>query len=190
MLRKAMFLTVALMMALTVNASAQCTFGVYADAEGTLTSVVAERELGQPLFQLDVYYVVYVEDYVAGAAWNREISGAYSLQASIPDYDPTQQFLEITADGYRFGTGQCQFGFGGRAISVMRETLWLFDDFSGGTGFVQVTPNAIEDATAATLTNCSINADKYPCGDMGSLLIEGIVPAEGSSFGAMKALYK
>jgi len=184
-----MFLTVALMMAFTVNASAQCTFGVYADAEGTLTSVVAERPLGQPLFTFEVYYLVYVEDYVAGAAWNREVTGAYSLELSQMHPAP-DTFLERTEFGFRYGTGRCQFGFGGRSISIISETMTLFDDFTGGTGLVQVIPNPLEDEFAVTLTNCSVNADKYPCEEMGSLLIEGIVPTESSSFGAVKALYK
>ena len=124
MLRKAMFLTVALMMALTVNASAQCQFGVYADAEGTQTSVVAQRNLGQAIFPLDVYYVMYVEDFVLGAAWNREVTGGpFTLVGAQQIYDPNSQFLEVTPNGFRMGLGDCQIGFGRNAVFVLHEVL-------------------------------------------------------------------
>lgn len=189
MLRKAMFLTVALIMAFTVNASAQCTFGVYADAEGTQTSTVAVRELGQSIFSLEVYYVVYVEDFVSGAAWNREVTGAYSLIGAQQNYDPTSQFLEVTPAGFRMGLGFCGVGFGGN-VSVLWETLILQDDFSGGTGLVQVTPNPLQDPSSVVYTDCSQEATKHLCDGMGSLLIESIIPTASSSFGAVKALYR
>ncbi len=190
MLRKAMFLTVALIMAFSVDASAQCLFGVYADAEGTQTSTVAVRELGQSIFSMDVYYVVYVEDFVSGAAWNREVTGAYSLLGAQQRFDPLEQFLEVTPDGFRMGLGTCEVGFGGNAVFVLWETLILQDDFSGGTGLVQVTPNPLQSDEFVVLTDCSQEATKYFCNGMGSLFIEGIVPTASSSFGAVKALFK
>ena len=138
-----------------------------------------------------MYYVSYVEDYVSGAAWNREVTGAYSLINSLPIYDPAEQYVEYNEGvGYRMGLGGCQFGFGGRAIFVLQETLFLLDDYSGGTGLVQVTPNSLENDTAVSLTDCTINAEQYPCEGMGSLLIESIVPTASKSFGSVKALYK
>jgi len=191
MLRKAIFLTVALMMAFTVNAFAQqCNFGVYADVEGTQTSTVAVRDLGSSVFSLDVYYVVYVEDFVTGAAWNREVTGAFSLLGATQHYDPLQQFLEVTQYGFRMGLGGCQVGYGGNAVFVLWETLILQDDFSGGTGLVQVTPNPLQSDTEVVLTDCTQDATKYLCEGMGSLTIESIVPTASSSFGAVKALYK
>jgi hypothetical protein len=190
MLRKAIFLTVALMMAFTVNASAQCTFGVYADAEGTQSSTVAVRDLGSSVFTLDVYYVMYVEDFVSGAAWNREVTGAFQLLGATQNYDPLQQFLEVTPDGFRMGLGGCEVGFGGGAVFVLWETLVLQDDYSGGTGFVQVTPNPLQDDTQVVYTQCDQEATKQLCDGMGSLFIESIVPTAGRSFGAVKALYK
>lgn len=190
MLRKAMFLTVALIMAFAVNASAQCVFGVYADAEGTQTAVVAQRDLGNPIFALEVYYVMYVEDFVSGAAWNREVTGAFALLGSQQNYDPLQQFLEVTPDGFRMGLGDCHVGYGGNAVFVLWETLILEDDYSDGTGLIQVLPNPLQSETEVIYTDCSQDAVKKPCDGMGSLFIASIIPAESSSFGAVKALYK
>lgn len=194
MLRKAMFLTVALMMAFTVNASAQCQFGVYADAEGTQTSVVAQRNLGQPIFPLDVYYVMYVEDFVLGAAWNREVTGGpFSLVGAQQIYDQDSQFLEVTPDGFRMGLGNCQIGFGGNSVFVLHEILFLEDSFQNTPGdftVIQVLPNPLEDATNVVYSDCSQEATLHLCDGLGSLTITGIVAAPSSSFGAVKALFK
>lgn len=191
MLRKAMFLTVALMMAFTVNASAQCQFGVYADVEGTLTSVEAVRDLGNPIIQLDIYYVMYVEDFVLGAAWNREVTGDFNLLGAVQNYDPLEQFLEVTPDGFRMGLGNCQVGFGGNSVFVLWETLILEDTFvQNAEGFVQVLPNPLEDANSVVYSDCSQDANLFLCEGMGSLAITGVVPAASTSFGAVKALFK
>jgi hypothetical protein len=88
------------------------------------------------------------------------------------------------------GLGGCEVGFGGSAVFILHETLVLQDDFSGGTGLVQVLPNPLQDATQVVYTQCDQEATQQFCPGMGSLLIESIVPAAGSSFGAVKALYK
>ena len=190
MLKKTMFLAVALMMAFTVNASAQCTFGVYADAEGTQTSAVAQRNLGSPIYQFDVYYVMYVEDFVLGAAWNREVTGASSLIGATQDYDPSSQFLEVTEYGFRMGLGDCQIGFGGNGVYVLKETLILEDDYSDNETYVTVLPNALEDPNSVVYSDCSQEATLHLCDGMGSLTILSIIPAESTSFGAVKALFK
>lgn len=197
MLRKAMFLTVALMMALTVNASAQCQFGVYADAEGTQTSVVAQRNLGQAIFPLDVYYVMYVEDFVLGAAWNREVTGGpFTLVGAQQIYDPNSQFLEVTPNGFRMGLGDCQIGFGGNAVFVLHEILFLEDSFQNTPDetIIQVLPNALEAIGPfegqVVYSDCSQEATKHGCEGLGSLTITGIVAAPSASFGAVKALFK
>ncbi len=191
MLRKAMFLAFAIVLAVSASASAQCLFGVYGDAAGTQTSITPIRDLGQSVFTIDVYYVMYVEDFVNGAAWNREVTGFAEL-GHHPIYDNTQQFLEDRVDdgyGYRFGIGECRMGFNGKAVFVMQETLILQDDFQGGTGMVQVLPNPLENSESTVYTECDQNATIVPCPDMGSLFIESVVPAAGQSFGAVKALF-
>jgi len=187
-----MFLAFAIVLVVSASASAQCTFGVYGDTAGTQTSITPIRDLGQALFTIDVYYVMFVEDFVWGAAWNRSVTGFQEV-GHIPVYDNTQQFVEDRiADGlgYRMGLGNCQIGFNGKPVFILQETLILQDDFQGGTGSIQVLPNPLENSNNPVYTECDQNATIVPCvGTMGSLVIESIVPAAGKTFGAVKALF-
>lgn len=196
MLRKTMFLAFAIVVAFSAASSAQCLFGVYGDAEGTQTIITPQREQGNPFFDITVYYVMYVEDFVLAAAWNREFTG-FGVVASDPIYDSVNQFLEVTEDGFRIGLGECLVGFNGKPVLIMGEHFTLFDDYSGGTGMIQILPHgsqAVDPPPAVPVdpvySQCDGNATKVDCPGMGSLIIESVVPVEGQSFGAVKALFK
>jgi len=190
MLKKAMFLTLVLLIGVVAAASAQtgCTLGVYADEGGTNATIVPVRDLGSPTATFDVYYVIRVEDVVLGAAWYREISGFQAITQSI-DWMSYGTFLDNKPEGWRIGLGQCQIGYGGAAITLLKETITIVDDYSGGTGTIQVIPNVLQEPTNVT-TYADCSGILKECPTMGSLTIESPIPAPGKSFGAVKALFK
>lgn len=187
MLKKAMFLTLALLVGVVAGASAQCTIGVYADAGGTQSVITPIRDQGNPATYIDVYYVLKVEDLVLGAAWYRQVTGFTATTYSL-DWASYGTFLDNKPEGWRIGLGTCQLGFGGAAITLMEETILLVDDYSGGTGSIQVIPNTLQNATGTAYSDCL--GEVKPCEVGSSLTIESVIPAPGKSFGAVKALFK
>jgi hypothetical protein len=192
MLKKAMFLTLILVVGVVASAFAQtgCEIGVYGDAGGTQMTLTPVRDLGNPTATFDVYYVIRVEDLVLGAAWYREVTGFNAMTTGI-DWASYGTFLDDrTADGYgwRIGLGTCQLGFGGAAITIMKETLTILDDYQGGTGTIQVIPDGIQTTSGTAYSDCL--GEVKPCGIAPALTLESVIPAEGSSFGAVKALFK
>lgn len=194
MLKKAMFLTLIVLVGLAGSAFAQatitdgCTIGVFSDEAGTSTVISPVRDLGDPLFFIDVYYVIRVEDLVLGAAWYREISG-FSAQTYAIDWESYGTFIDDRPEGWRIGLGTCQLGYGGAAIPILKETLLLLDDYQGGTGSIQVIPNTLQDPQGMVSYSDCLGEVKG-CPGMGSMTIESVVPAAGKSFGAVKALFK
>lgn len=204
------FAICALTVLLPVAALAQgdCLLGVYGDAAGTQEHAelewVSGGELGGDptvLYQLDVYYVLMVEDFVRGVAWKRTVDGyshsdvypSYSearLVGSIQHYDPLQQFLEVTEDGFRMGLGDCHVGYGGTPIMVLQETLFLeFDHLVDRVSvFVRLEPNILEDDQYAVYADCSQEATKKPCMLQDHRTIGGL--ESGKSWGALKAKYR
>jgi hypothetical protein len=190
MLKKAMFLTLALLVGVVASASAQsaqCTLGVYADEGGTQTVLTPIRDQGNPLTFIDVYYVMQVDDLVAGAAWYREVTGMAASTFTI-DWESYGTFIDDRPEGWRIGLGECVLGYGGTHITLLKETLALVDDYQGGTGTIQVIPNTLQNSTGTAYTDCL--GEVKPCGVGPALTIESVVPAPGKSFGAVKALYK
>jgi hypothetical protein len=190
MLKKAMFLTLVLLVGVVAAASAQtgCTLGVYADEGGTNPVVFPVRDYGSTTATFDVYYVMRVEDVVLGAAWYRDITGFQAVTQSI-DWQSYGTFLDEQPEGWRIGLGTCQVGYGGAAITLLKETITILDDYSGGTGTIQVIPNIIQPPTNVT-TYADCTGVLKECPTMGSLTIESVIPAPGKSFGAVKALFK
>ncbi len=193
MLKKAMFLTLILLMGVVVSASAQmtttagCTIGVFADEAGTQTVITPLRDQGNPYFFLDVYYVIRVEDLVLGAAWYRSVTG-FSASTYDIDWQSYGTFIDDRPEGWRIGLGTCQLGYGGAAIPIMKETLLLVDDYQGGTGSIQVIPNTLQ-LPAGMVAYSDCLGEVKGCPGMGSLTIESVIPAPGKSFGAVKALF-
>jgi hypothetical protein len=188
MLKKAMFLTLALLVGVVAGASAQqCAIGVYADSLGTQSAIAPVRDQGNPNTFIDVYYVLRVEDLVLGAAWYREVTGFNASTYAI-DWESYGTFLDNKPEGWRIGLGTCQLGFGGASITLLKETLFLVDDYSGGTGSIQVIPNTLQNATGTAYSDCL--GQVKPCGVGSSLTIESVIPAPGKSFGAVKALFE
>lgn len=187
MLRKATFLAFALVLALSATAFAQseCIVGVYADEAGTQSSLQPVRDLGNPLVTIDVYYVIFAEDFVSAVAWNREFVDL-DVIGTVRDTAPYATFVEERAEGWRLGIGECKIGFNGAPIPLMKETIFYNDDYQGGTGLVRVLPNVLEDPTYPIYSDCQTIL--HPC-MAGELLIETVVPTDSQSWGSVKALY-
>jgi len=183
-----------------------CTLGVYANEEGSFFAASLENELGGPIYRLEVYYVARTEGFVLGVAWNREwlpYSGGegFEIVASEAIWEPYSTFLETRDEGYRIGLGLCQSGYGGEAITVMKEVL-LFSsspftprkDSSAPTsspysiGRIRVAPNVLQDPDLPIVADCA--GELSPCSIGQDLEVFTPVPVEGESFGRIKATYR
>lgn len=193
MLRRTMLMTLAFALALgigTASAQEPCLLGVYADEAGAMGGDMnVVRDLGNPIVVFDVYYVLFVEDFVNAVAWNREItgfpgSGVFSTSVDVVD-SGYGTFVDIQPEGFRMGIGTCKIGFGGVPITVMRETLTWLSDFNDGGGTIAVTANSLEGPTPVynTCTN-----DILPC-QGGQILVNGVIANDSQSWGQVKALY-
>jgi hypothetical protein len=131
--------------------------------------------------------VIRVEDLVLGAAWYREVSGFQASTYEI-DWQSYGTFIDDRPEGWRIGLGTCQLGYGGAAIPILKETLLMFDDYQGGTGSITVIPNTLQ-LPAGMVAYSDCLGEVKGCPGMGSMTIESVVPAAGSSFGAVKALF-
>lgn len=195
MLRRTMLMALAFALALgigTASAQPSCLLGVYADEAGTSGGVMTpQRDLGNPIVQFDVYYVLFVEDFTNAVAWNREFvgfpgSGVFSSGVDVLE-SGYGTFVDIQPQGYRMGIGTCAIGFGGVPITVMRETLVWLSDFQNFGGTIQVTANVLEHPDFPVYNTC--NNDILPC-QGGSILVEGVIANDSDSWGQVKALYK
>lgn len=181
-----------------------CILEMYGDEAGTYPAGAVtwdyEWELGGP-YPVVVYYIVRAEAFVLGASWSREFvsnSQGFELLASEPIWQPYATFLETREEGYRIGLGMCHAGFGGNAIVLMKEVLWI--QHSSGTypegkspflpfGTLHLLPNVLQDGEHAMISDCA--GVLSPC-ELGEPIPLAVipVPVESESFGRIKAMYR
>ena len=175
------------------SAQPSCLLGVYADENGSgpFSDWLPIRDLGNPVINFDVYYILFVEDFVNAVAWNREIvnfpgSGVFSSGLDVIE-SGYGTFVSATPEGYRMGNGACKIGFGGVPIVVMRESLVWLSDFYGFGGQIAVAPNVLEDANNPVYNTCT--NEILPC-ESGILNLNVVISNESQSWGQVKALYQ
>ena len=183
-------LTLALFVLLVFSAgtaSAQadpfCTIGVYADADGTLSTFQPVQ--GEPF---DVYVVMFSESLVNAVALQLFVPGLGNEVVQISeDFGPGGGGLNIpTSGGFNIGLGECAVGFGGLPIRIARFGF-LFPFETIGTRTINLGPNPDEDPEAPVFSDCQGRI--YPCNVAQGLFLEGPVDTQSESFGAVKSLY-
>ena len=204
-MRPAILLIALTLLLATTGASAQdCVLEMYGDEAGTLPAGAAagdlEWEWGGP-YPVAIYYIVRAEAFMLGASWSREFvsnSQGFELIVSEPIWQPYATFLETREEGYRIGLGMCHTGFGGNAIVLMKEILWI-QHTSGAYpegkspvqefGTLHLIPNVLQDDEHAMISDCA--GVLSPC-ELGAPIPLAIIPVPvvGTSFGKIKAMYR
>lgn len=186
MLRKTMAAVFALALALTAGtSSAQCVLGVYSDAAGT-SNVQAGHRNGDTF---NFYVILFTEDLADAVGYSIDIPGnGIDIFITGESYGPTGNGINISnQDGENVGLGDCYPGFNGTALIV--TTYSAIQPFYAPDKVITLGPNPGSggSTTAPVYSNCQ--GDLLPCGNNPSLLIEGPVATESTSFGQVKALY-
>ena len=184
MLRRTMAVVFALVALTAGSAAAQglCTLGVYADADGTSGYI-------QPVEaqEFHIYVVMYVEDTVKAVAYSLEIPGLDEEIFNVSTvYGPSGDGLNFPdAGGNNVGLGECVNGYTGLPTIVADHTMLMLT--SQVPREVTVGPNFFLDPVLPTYANC-LNELKL-C-DVGPfLVIDGVIPVNDTSWGAVKSLF-
>ena len=184
MLRRTMAVVFALVALTAGSAAAQglCTLGVYADADGTSGYI-------QPVEaqEFHIYVVMYVEDTVKAVAYTLDIPGLGVEIFNVSTvYGPTGDGLNFPdLGGNNVGLGECVNGYTGLPTVVADHTMFMLT--SQVPREVHVGPNFLLDPVLPSYANC-LN-DIRTC-DIGPfLVIDGVIPVNDTSWGAVKSLF-
>lgn len=186
MLRKTMAAVFALALALTAGTSnAQCVLGVYSDAAGT-SNVQAGHRNGD---EFHFYVILFTEDLADAVGYSIDIPGLNTdIFVTGTAYGPTGAGVNFSsANGENVGLGDCYPGYNGTPLIVADYTA--VQPFWTQNKVITLGPNPDSggSTTAPVYSNCQ--GDLLPCDNNPSLLLEGPVATESSSFGQVKALY-
>jgi hypothetical protein len=169
------------------SASAQCTLGVYADADGTVSTAQGFRN-GDPFH---VYVVLFTEGLVNAVSYNMIVPGLgvdiYNMDnPTTPTlYGPSGTGINIVGGGNNVGLGECAVGFGGLPVLVTDYTF-IIPNFALPRS-ISIVANPDEDPNFPVVSSCA--GELYTCEGTNSLLVEGPVAVESTSFSAVKNLY-
>lgn len=189
MLKRTMAVVFAMLVVMAAgSASAQCTLGVYADANGTMSTAQGYRNGDE----LHMYVVLYTEGLVNAVAYNMIVPGlgvdifAIDTPENPTLYGPSGTGINIAnSGGNNVGIGECAVGFGGLPVLVTDYTFVVPNFAAPRT--VSILPNTAADPNFPVVSSCA--GELYPCEGTSSLLVEGPVAVESTSFGAVKNLY-
>lgn len=160
-----------------------CQLGVYADAEGTVSTFLPTQ--GQ---EFDVYVVMFLEGLTDAVAYDLlvpELGQEIFLIGT--EWGPGGGGFNITtAGGYNVGLGECAVGLGGQPILVAKHTF-IMPNETQSARTIWVAPNTDYDPNAPFFNVCT--AQLFPCTISTPLLLEAPVGTEATSFGSIKALY-
>lgn len=181
MLKKSIAVVFAIALAMTATvASAQtfCNIAAYSDAEGT-QSVLQPTE-GQ---EFSVYVVMFTEDTAAAAAYSMSVPVGMFEQARFSG--PSGDGLVINEPtGTNVALGECVIGFGGLPVLIDEYRFVVFSFFGGG--LVEVGPNTSQ-GNVPVYVDCNDNTKL--CESGASLVVNGPIPTDASSFSSIKSLY-
>lgn len=183
MLKKTMAVVFAIAIAMAAgSAGAQCTLGVYADANGS--GSVLEPTAGEPFH---VYVVLFTENVISAVSYGLDIPGQGTdvfVQSKV--FGPTGDGFSITtSNGENVALGECAVGFGGAPILVADYTLIMSPTASAQE--LNVVANPDEDPNFPVINDC--NSVLSTCEGSVSLQLTEPVATDATSFGAVKSLY-
>ncbi len=116
MFKRTMMVVVAMLVVMAAGyAAAQCTVGVYADANGTVSSFIPTQGTN-----FHIYVVLFAENAVNAVAYDLDLPGLNTEIFIISQtYGPSGGRFNVSeATGNNVGLGECAIGFGGLPILV------------------------------------------------------------------------
>jgi len=184
MFKRTMMVVFAMLVVMAAgSASAQCTVGVYADANGTMNTFQPTQ--GQVFH---VYVVLFTENALNAVSYAIDIPGLGTdlLLGGAIGFGPSGNGFNVhEATGENVGLGECAIGFSGLPVVVADYPLVFL--IPGAARNVTVLPNISVDPTFAQVNTC---ANQLITCDLGpSLMVDAPVANESTSFGAVKSLY-
>lgn len=183
MLKKTMAVVFAIAIAMAAgSAGAQCSLGVYADANGSVNAL--EPVATQPF---DVYVVLFAENVVSAVSYALDVPGLgvdVFVQSKV--FGPTGDGFSITtANGENVALGECAVGFGGAPILVAQYTMVTSE--TAPSKVLSVVANPDEDPNFPVINDC--NSVLSLCEGSVDLQVLEPVATDATSFGAVKSLY-
>jgi hypothetical protein len=184
MLKRTMAVVFAMLVVMAAgSAVAQCTVGVYADANGTVNVAGGFRNGDQ----FHVYVVLFTENVVSAVSYGLDVPGLNTdIFIQELSYGASGNGINVlTANGNNVGLGECAVGFGGLPVMVTDYTMFM--PFWAPPRTLNVVPNPDENSSFPVMADCTGNLSTCDAGQ--SLVVETPVAVEASSFGAVKGLY-
>jgi hypothetical protein len=172
------------------SASAQCTLGVYADAQGTVSTAAGFRADPVNPDPVHVYVVLFKESLVNAVSFRLVVPGlGVDIFSNTLDYPtlwgPSGDGLNVPGVGNNVGLGECAVGFAGAPVLVADYTFFLPN--YAPPRMISVIANPDENPDFPVVSDCAGNLST--CEGTQSLLVEGPVATESKSFGSLKSLY-
>lgn len=185
MLRRTMIAVVAILIAMSAGSvMAQCTVGVYGDADATVGFV-------QPIEgqNFDVYVVIFAENLISAASYSLDIPRLnVDLFNLTTTYGPSAGgFNLLSVNGENVGLGECAIGFNGNPIVIARHEMLMLPLFFDGPRTISVGGNCDEDCNNPVMSSC--NGVISVCDSGATLLVDGVIATQSASFGAVKSLF-
>jgi hypothetical protein len=178
------------MAALPASAQVPCSVGVYTEPDGTGHFIPAY--VYEPT-QFNLYVVAFAEDAMSAVAYGFHNPDPSNILVIDESFGPNGNGINIRDEpglgANNVGLGECAVGVGGQPILVATYTMLMLPSYPYGE--FCVTPNPYRTETDPTKCQYSSCQDELePC-DIGPCVYMDLVdPAESSSFGAVKALYR
>jgi len=185
MLRRTMIAVVAILIAMSAGSvMAQCTVGIYGDADATVGFV-------QPIEgqSFDVYVILFAENLASAASYSLDIPNlGVDLINLSTTYGPSGGGINLpSANGENVGLGECAIGFGGAPLVVAHHTMLMLPIFFDGPRTISVGGNCDEDCNNPVMSSCS--GVLSVCDSGATLLVDGVIATQSASFGAVKSLF-
>lgn len=183
-------LAVALMTAVSAQAQAPCSVGVYTEPNGTGHFIPSYFD---GVAEFNIYVVAFAEDALTAMAYGLTTPDPSTTFIVESYYGPNGDGINVPdVPGHsanNVGLGECVIGLGGQPILVATYSVIMTSPFPYGE--FCVTPNPFRTETNPSKCQYSSCQDELaPCDIGPCVFLDLIDPAESASFGAVKALYR